>query len=243
MTHENNVIDLLCAHTSVRDYTDEPVPADVRDRILEAVFSASSSCFLQLVTVIRITDSELRRVMYEVSGRQPQVLSAPEFWVFCADYHRNALLCPEADLGWTEQLVTGTLDVGVCAQNAMTALESFGLGGCFIGGLRTHISDVDQALGLPENVYPVLGLAFGYPAFKNEVKPRLPRTVTVMENHYVDAKPEVMQEYDGLTGEYFRSRSRNPRNDTWIHGISGVLKRERRPFMQQYLRSKGFDLK
>ena len=165
------VVDMLCAHTSVRDYTDEPVSEAMRQKILDAVFAASSSCFLQLVTVIRVTDPELRRVMYEASGNQPQVLSAPEFWVFCADYHRDAGLCPKADLGWTEQFLTSTLDVGICVQNAMVALESLGLGGCFIGGLRNGIAKADQALGLPENVYPVLGLAFGHPAFKNEVKP------------------------------------------------------------------------
>lgn len=238
--NENHVIDLLCAHTSVRDYTDDPVPAALCDRILEAAFSASSSCFLQLVTVIRITDPALRQVMYEASGNQPQVLAAPEFWVFCADYHRNERLCPQADLGWTEQLVTGTLDVGVCVQNAMTALESFGLGGCFIGGLRNHIADVDRALSLPHNVYPVLGLAFGYPAYKNEFKPRLPRSVTVLENRYAEADGDALKDYDALTERYFESRTRNPRKDSWTRGISGVLKRERRPFMQEFLRSKGF---
>lgn len=88
------VVDMLCAHTSVRDYTDEPVSEAMRQKILDAVFAASSSCFLQLVTVIRVTDPELRRVMYEASGNQRQVLSAPEFWVFCADYHRDACFAP-----------------------------------------------------------------------------------------------------------------------------------------------------
>lgn len=180
------VVDLLCAHTSVRDYTDEPVSEAMRQKILDAVFAASSSCFLQLVTVIRVTDPELRRVMYEASGNQPQVLSAPEFWVFCADYHRDAGLCPKADLGWTEQFLTSTLDVGICVQNAMVALESLGLGGCFIGGLRNGIAMADQALGLPENVYPVLGLAFGHPAFKTKsshvCRKRSPSWKTVTSN-------------------------------------------------------------
>ena len=240
---DNTAIDLLCAHTSVRDYTDEPVDEAMRERILQAAFSASSSCFLQLVTVIRVTDPALRQVMFEASGNQPQVLSAPEFWVFCADYHRNAQLCPQADLGWSEQFLTGTLDVGVCVQSAMTALEALGLGGCFIGGLRNHIADVDRALGLPHNVYPVLGLAFGHPAYRNEIKPRLPRSVTVLENGYHDADPETLRDYDAVTARYFAERSRNPRQDCWTHGIAGVLRRERRPFMQEFLQSKGFGLK
>ena len=234
---------MLCAHTSVRDYTDEPVSEAMRQKILDAVFAASSSCFLQLVTVIRVTDPELRRVMYEASGNQPQVLSAPEFWVFCADYHRDAGLCPNADLGWTEQFLTSTLDVGICVQNAMVALESLGLGGCFIGGLRNDISKADQALGLPQNVYPVLGLAFGHPAFKNEFKPRLPQTITVMENRYVEPNVQELKAYDAVTENYFATRSRSPRKDSWTKGIGGVLERERRPFVLEFLRSKGFAAK
>ena len=77
----------------------------------------------------------------------------------------------------------------------MVALESLGLGGCFIGGLRNGIAKADQALGLPENVYPVLGLAFGHPAFKNEVKPRLPQAITVMENRYIKPDAAELQKY------------------------------------------------
>ena len=234
------VIALLRGHTSVREYTPEPVSAEDRRQILEAAFAASSSCFLQLVTVIRVTDTTLRKALYEASGNQPHVLSAPELWVFCADYHRDATLCADADLGWTEQLVTGTLDVGVVVQNAMLALEALGLGGCFIGGLRNHIADVDKLLKLPEHVYPVLGLTFGHPAYKNERKPRLPLEVTVMENGYQEASREALADYDKVTEEYFASRTRSPRKDSWTRGIEPVLKRERRTFMLEYLQSKGF---
>ena len=237
---ETTVVDLLRRHTSVREYGEEPVSEDMRRQILDAVFAASSSCFLQLVTVIRVTDAQIRRALYEASGNQSQVLSAPEFWVFCADYHRNEALGGPADLGWTEQLVTATLDVGICAQNAMIALESLGLGGCFIGGMRNHIEDADKVLGLPRRVYPVLGLAFGHPARKNELKPRLPQSVTVMENGYAQADAQVMREYDARMKAYYAGRSTNRSNRTWTGEIGKVLGRERRPFMMPYLRSKGF---
>ena len=125
----------------------------------------------------------------------------------------------------------------------MVALESLGLGGCFIGGLRNDISKADQALGLPQNVYPVLGLAFGHPAFKNEVKPPLPQTITVMENRYVEPNVQELKAYDAVTENYFATRSRSPRKDSWTKGIGGVLERERRPFVLEFLRSKGFAAK
>ena len=91
-----------------------------------------------------------------------------------------------------------------------------------------------------ENVYPVLGLAFGHPAFKNEVKPRLPQAITVMENLYIEPDAAELHKYDAVTETYFATRSRSPRKDSWTKGIGGVLARERRPFVLEFLRSKGF---
>ena len=178
-----------------------------------------------------------------LSGEQRHVVTAPEFWVFCADYGRDAALVEKADLGWTEQLVAASLDVGICAQSAMAALVAQGLGGVFVGGLRNGIEEVDALLNLPQNVVPLLGLAFGHPAWKNELKPRLPMSVTVMDNGYREAPRETIAAYDAQMHAYFKSRSRSPREDTWVNGISGILKRERRPFVKDFLQKKGFALK
>jgi hypothetical protein len=88
-----------------------------------------------------------------------------------------------------EQFLVGCLDTGIMAQNAFTALESLGLGGCFIGGIRNGITEVSALLRLPQNVFPVVGIAFGHPAVRNPVKPRLPATITFMENGYEEPAP------------------------------------------------------
>ena len=103
--------------------------------------------------------------------------------------------------------------------------------------------DFDKLLQLPEHVVALLGLSFGYPAYKNELNPRLPQAVTVMENNYCEVNPETIADYDARMREYFAARSRNPREDTWINGISGILKRERRPFVREFLQKKGFAVK
>lgn len=57
----NATVDLMKVHCSVRAYEDKIVSEDVRKAILEAAFAASSSSFLQLVTVIRVTDAAKRK--------------------------------------------------------------------------------------------------------------------------------------------------------------------------------------
>ena len=231
------------AHTSVRRFTDEPVSAEDRALILEATLRASTSCNLQLTSIIRVTDPELRKVMAVCSGHQAHVETAPEFWVFCADLHRNRLLCPDADLGWTEQFLTATLDTGIMVQNAMIALESLGLGGCFIGGLRNGVEEAARLLGLPPDTYPVLGLAFGHPAERNALKPRLPAAVTFMENRYKEPVEADLGAYDETMRAYYRERDSNARDASFRESVRPYLQKERRQFMLPFLQKQGFLLK
>lgn len=238
---QNSTIKALTSHVSVRDFTSEPVSEADRNAIFEAARASSSSCFLQVVTVIRITDPEKRRAFVKLTGGQRHIESAAEFWVFCADYHRcEAMTGKTLDLGWTEQLLVGCTDVAIMAQSAMAALESLGLGGVYAGGIRNSIEEVDRLLGLPENVIPVLGLAFGHPAYRNELKPRLPREALLCENTYREPDPALLENYDRELARYYETRSRNPKKDSWKAGIERILLRERRPFLLAYLQKKGF---
>lgn len=236
----NEIIKHLVSHSSVRSFTDEPVSEDMVGDIFEAAMSASSTCFLQVVSVIRVTDKEKKRKLAHLAGDQDHVAQAPEMWVFVADLHRNQLICPDSDLGWAEQLVYVTHDVGIAAQNAMVALESLGLGGCFIGGIRNHIEEVSELLKLPENTYCVFGLAFGHPHVKNEKKPRLPSSVTFMENEYKEPKKELLERYDDIMKRYYSNRSKNSKKTTWSETLPRILQKERRPFVLSYLQKQGF---
>ena len=240
---DNPTIRTMLQHSTVRDYTDEPVSDEQRLAVLEAARSASSSCHLQITTIIRVTDPDKRAAFARLAGNQPHVLRAPEFWVFCADYHRDLLVTEGGDMGWTEQLMVACTDTAIQAQSAMTALESLGLGGCFIGGLRTGIEEADRLLGLPHDVIPVLGLAFGHPAFRNELKPRLPLGVTVSENTYREPSKEELEQFADQIERYYRTRTRDAKTTTWRKELERILARERRPFILPFLKKKGFGLK
>ena len=236
----NDTIRTLTAHASVRDFTAEPVSPEDLTAVMEAARAASSSCFLQQVSVIRVTDVEKRRAFAELSGGQRHVVTAPEFWVFCADLARDVALVPDAATGWTEQLVAATLDLGIMAQSAMTALESLGLGGVFVGGIRNGIEKADELLSLPRHVVPLLGLAFGHPAVKNGVKPRLPLSVLFSENVYRPATDEAIADYDRLMRDYYRNRPRGAKDVAWSETIEPIMTREQRPFVLAFLQKKGW---
>lgn len=129
-------IELICGHRSIRHFIDEPISEAQREAIINSARATSSSSFLQCSSIIRITDKALREELVTLTGGQKHVAQAAEFWVFCADFNRHLQICPDAQLGLAEQLLLGVVDTAMMAQNALTAAESLGLGGVYIGGLR-----------------------------------------------------------------------------------------------------------
>lgn len=236
----NPVVDMMNRHTSVRRYEARPVDESICQAILQAAFAASSSCFMQVTSIIRVTDPKLREKLAVCAGNQKHVLEAPEFWVFVADYHRNRALVPEQDLGWCEQLMVGCTDTAIIAQSAMTALESFGLGGVFVGGLRNGIDEVAKLLRLPPHTLPLLGLSFGWPAEDNEIKPRLPMRVKVMTNRYVEAPEGELEAYNEELAHYYAHRKLNPKQSDFKREVGAVMQRERRPFVDDFARRAGW---
>lgn len=233
-------IDLLCAHRSIRAFTSQPLTSAQRQSIIEASQAASSSSFLQCSSIIRVTDSAMRATLAELSGGQQYVAQAAEFWVYCADFQRHQQICPEASLGWAEQLLLGCIDTALMAQNALVAAESLGMGGVFIGGLRNQIEKVSALLGLPRFVLPLFGLCLGWPDQNPALKPRLPQKLVVHENHYQPLDQEVLATYDHDVLDYYQHRGDHKRQESWSEQIQRILVKESRPFILDYLHKQGW---
>lgn len=233
-------IDLLRSHRSIRAFTDRAISDEQRAAILAAAQSASSSSFLQCTSIIRITDPALREQLVTLSGGQKYVAQAAEFWVFCADFNRLQQICPDAQLGMAEQLLLGCVDTALMAQNALTAAESLGLGGVYIGGIRNSIAQVTELLHLPKFVLPLFGMCLGEPAQDPELKPRMPAAMLVHENSYQPINPEVLAQYDNELVEYYQHRDSNRRSESWSEHIQKTIIKESRPFILDYLHKQGW---
>ncbi|WP_034945606.1 oxygen-insensitive NADPH nitroreductase [Erwinia oleae] len=233
-------IELLCSHRSIRAFTDAAIDDARRDAIIAAAQSASSSSFLQCSSIIRITDRSLREQLVTLTGGQHYVGQSAEFWVFCADFNRHQQICPQAQLGLAEQLLLGCVDTALMGQNAMTAAESLGLGGVFIGGIRNNIAEVTELLALPKFVLPLFGLCLGWPDQSPQHKPRMPSAMLVHENRYQPIDPAVLAAYDSEQEAYYMNRDSNRRRETWSEHIQKTIIKENRPFMLDYLHKQGW---
>lgn len=233
-------IDLLCSHRSIRAFTEQGIDDAQRSAIIAAAQAASTSSFLQCSSIVRITDRALREQLVQLTGGQPWVSAAAEFWVFCADFNRHQQICPEAQLGRAEQLLLGCVDTALMAQNAMVAAESLGLGGVFIGGIRNSIAQVTELLGLPKFVLPLFGFCIGHPDASPDVKPRMPPAMLVHENRYQPLDKAVLAQYDQQITAYYQQRDSNQRSETWSELIQRLIIKETRPFMLDYLHQQGW---
>ncbi|MBL0519777.1 oxygen-insensitive NADPH nitroreductase [Aeromonas enteropelogenes] len=240
----NPTIDLILSHRSIRQFSAEPIVPEQLDAILAAAQSAASSSFLQVTSIIRVTEPQARTRLVELAGNQPYVAQAAEFLVFCADYYRHTQIVPDARTGYAEQLLIGAIDGALMAQNALLAAQSLGLGGVYIGGIRNHPVEVSELLGLPHQVIPLFGLCLGHPAQQPEQKPRLPKALVVHQDRYQQTLDrDLLAHYDEQILAYYQARSSNNKQQTWSSQIRAILGKESRPFMLGFLQSRGFNLK
>jgi nitroreductase len=235
----SSVIDTMLQHRSIRSFLPNPIEAFHLDQIIACGIAASSSSLLQAVSVIRVCDKEKRKLLAQYAGNQPYVESAPEFLVFCIDYHRHKTINPNVQTDYTELMLIGAIDAGIMAQNCLLAAESLGLGGVYIGGLRNSAQQVDQLLELPNDTAVLFGLCLGHPNQEPDLKPRLSPNVILHQDRYQSLDMENIARYDQTMNQYYLSRSSNLKAQGWSQPTTEKLTKESRPHILPYLNSKG----
>lgn len=199
----NEVLESLLAHRSVRTYSDRPLPGDLLQTLVAAGQSASTSSHLQAWSVVAVEDPARKARLSKLASGQSHVAKAPLLLVFLADLSRlrglgTAQGLPGDGLGYLESLVVGVADAALAAQNMVVALESLGLGCCYIGAMRNQPEAVAQELLLPPECFAVFGLTVGYPdpAVDSAVKPRLPQAMVLHRETYAVPAASGYAEFD-----------------------------------------------
>ena len=240
----NETIDLLLAHSSVRQYLDKPVPQEVVDTILKCTQRAPTSSYLQSFDIIQVEDKDKRAALMEYSGGQKWVINAPLVFLFCADLHRNDQLLHPADknvLHNTELFTVAVTDAALAAQRAFIAAQALGLGGVIVGGVRNETAKMARLFGLPELVFPMFLLCLGYPKSIPAQRPRFETRFI----HAVDGYPslpsrEELAAYDDQVREYFLKHTSDPNEFGWVARGQHAISVKPRYSVGEFLHSAGF---
>ena len=240
--------ELLRSHSSVRKYTGETISRETVIDLIETAQMAASSHFVQAYSVIWVTDEEKKQKLGELSKNEFQFKTAGASFLFCVDFKRLQVAGQKHGVDivvdTAENALVGVADVSLFAQNFVIAAEAEGYGICYIGGARTNPAEISELFNLPEYVFPLFAMTIGTPTKKNETKPRLPVQAVLHENAYdVEQYNELLNDYDATMEQYYASRSSNQKMATWTKQMADFLIEQKRPFIKEFLSSKGFNWK
>lgn len=196
----NETLNLLNQRKSVRAYEDKPVPKEVKEEIIKAAMRAPTAGNMMLYSIIDITDQALKDRLAETCDHQPFIAKAPLVLMFFADYQRYYdyyKVCGVAEaLGISTDeirapeigdMLLACSDALIAAQNAVIAAEALGLGSCYIGDIMENYEIHKELMNLPEYVFPISMVVFGYPTEQQKERKqpeRLDRKFIVHENTY-----------------------------------------------------------
>ncbi len=210
----NDVLATLFAHRSVRHFRPDPLPPGTLELLVAAAQSASTSSNLQLWSVVAVEEPARKARLAQLAGQQAFIDRAPLLLVWLADLHRLEALAAARGAAvegtqYLEEFVVGVVDAALAAQNAMTAAESLGLGGVYVGAMRNLPEQVAAELELPPHVFAVFGMAIGWPdlAAGSDIKPRLPIGVVLHREQYRTASDaEAIAGYDETLRSFQREQ-------------------------------------
>jgi nitroreductase len=181
--------ELMDAHRSIRSYRPEPLPPGLVDRVLEqALQGSSSSGNLNMVSVVKTQDLARKAHLCELHGGQPMVLQAPLLLTFCADTHRTRqwLARRGARLGFADLVSwhVASFDAMILAQTTALALQSHGLGICYMGTTIFSMRAIADYLEMPPNCLPATTLVVGWPDEAPAQRDRLPGGAWIHDERY-----------------------------------------------------------
>jgi nitroreductase len=186
---EEQFTSLLNAHRSIRQFEDRPVDPVLIDRILETSLQGSSSSGnLNMVSVIKTFDAERKARLYELHFGQPMVLQAPLVLTFCADTFRTRQWLTQrgARLNFGNLLAyhVSSFDAIILSQTVALALESCGMGICYMGTTLHSMTEISDFLECPDHCVPVTSMVVGWPAEKPAQRDRLPGAAWIHNERY-----------------------------------------------------------
>ena len=186
----NETVTNILTHRSHRAFSGKPVSQDLLDTLFATAFSAPSKSDLQQACVIHVRDKTKQQHIAGASTSTRWAADAPVFLVWCGDSRRIRRLAEWRGHSFAndhlDAFMNAAVDAAICMQTFIIAAESFGLGCCPLSELRNLVQLLSDALELPQHVFPLAGLAVGWPEQKPRLSLRLPLTTTVMVDTYSD---------------------------------------------------------
>lgn len=193
------MIDIMKNRRTIRKYTEQDIPEQLLNELLEVAARASNTGNMQLYSVVVTREQANKEKLAPAHFNQPMITQAPVVLTFCADANRFVKWAgqrkAEAGFDNLQTFIASTIDAMLFAQTFCDAAEEKGLGICYLGTTAYNADKIIDALSLPRLVVPIVTVTVGYPAMPlPEQSERLPLEAIVHQEKYVDYTPASIDE-------------------------------------------------
>jgi len=167
-----NILDVIIHRRSIRDFSDEEIPRELIDGLIEALRWAPSAGNLQSRKFYFVFNQDMKKKLAKAAMNQNFIARAPLAVVACLD--RN-ISVRYGDRGVNLYSIQ---DVAASVMNMMLLAHAAGLGTVWVGAFNEfHVIEV---LNLPQNLRPIAIVPVGYPSKMPMPTPRLAREELVV---------------------------------------------------------------
>ena len=246
----------ILSRASVRKFLKKPITKEILTLLLASAQSAPSKSNLQQYSILVIQDTSIKTEISNLIGNTKWALTAPFFLLFLADIRRNIKI--SSDRGYkhknnnVDTFMNGVIDAALSMQSMVIASEAMGLGVCPISMIRNIIEEVKLICKLPKGVFPIAGLAVGWPDEKAPVSLRLPQDIVTHVNIYKEENlSQKINEYDERVFKIAPISEEKQRHvdlygiaekGTWSENISRQLSVPERENFKKWLKDHGINL-
>ena len=253
---ETETLKSILSRRSIRNFLNKPISKELLTLLLAAAQSAPSKSNLQQYSILVIQDQNIKNEISNLIGNTKWALTAPIFFLYLADIRRNIKITNDRGYDYknnnVDTFMNSVIDAALAMQSTICAAESIGLGVCPISMIRNIIEEVKVICEIPTGVFPIAGLAIGWPDQKSKISIRLSQDIVTHLNKYnekdlihkinkYDAKvfkkdpiPAKKQRHIDLYGV--------AKKGTWSENISRQLSVPERSHFKNWLKKNGFNL-
>jgi len=254
-----NIPDLLktiISRSSVRKFSDKPIPKELLTILLTAAQSAPSKSNLQQYSILIMQDEAIKMKVADLIGNTKWALSAPVFLLFLADIRRNINITNNKGYDHknnnVDTFMNSVIDSALSMQSFICAAEASGLGVCPISMIRNIIDEIKNICQLPKGVFPIAGLALGWPDEKAPISIRMPQDIIIHNDYYnEDNLSKKINDYDERffkIAPILEKKQRHvdiygvAKKGTWSENIARQLSLPERNNFKAWLKDNGINL-